>query len=88
MSIGDQLVSSIKTIVMMNERINTLTAELKDTKAFASARLADHESRLTRIETIIEIARPDGAVLRITPGRAASPSRKLRDRSGGDEPAD
>jgi hypothetical protein len=33
----------------------------------AEAKLADHESRLTRIETIIEIAKPDGSTLRIAP---------------------
>jgi hypothetical protein len=31
---------------------------------------ADHEKRLTRLETIIEITRPDDAVLRIAQGPA------------------
>jgi hypothetical protein len=34
-------------------------------KAQVERQIADHEKRLIRLETIVEIARPDGAVLRI-----------------------
>ncbi len=67
MSITDRILSGLKTVVLIEERVTTLSAAIKELKGTAEAKLADHESRLTRIETIIEIAKPDGSTLRIAP---------------------
>jgi hypothetical protein len=64
-SITDRILSGLKTVVLIEERVTTLSAAIKELKGTAEAKLADHESRLTRIETIIEIAKPDGSTLRI-----------------------
>jgi len=67
MSLGDRVLGGLKTIILIEERTKALDEVLKGLKAKVETGLADHEKRLTRIETIIEIARPDGAVLRLTP---------------------
>jgi hypothetical protein len=67
MSLADRVLSGLKTVVLIEERVTTLTTTLRDLKSTAEGRLNDHERRLTRLETIIEIARPDGATLRIAP---------------------
>lgn len=36
--------------------------------------MRDLDRRVVRLETIVEIARPDGAVLRIAPGNTDGPS--------------
>jgi len=64
-TLGDRVLGGLKTIILIEERTNALDDALKGLKAKIETGLADHEKRLTRIETIIEIARPDGAVLRI-----------------------
>jgi hypothetical protein len=66
-SFTDRILSGLKTVVLIEERVTSLSAALKDLKGFAEAKLANHEARLTRIETIIEIARPDGSTMRIAP---------------------
>ncbi len=38
-------------------------------KALAKGVVEDHQSRLVRLETIVEITRPDGGVLRLAPKR-------------------
>ena len=67
MSFGDRILSGLKSIVLIEERTKALDEVLKSLKGKVEGSLADHERRLTRLETIIEIARPDGAVLRIAP---------------------
>jgi hypothetical protein len=64
-SLGDRILSSLKTIVLIEERTKTLDEAFKGLKAKIDHSLADHEKRLTRLETIVEITRPDGGVLRI-----------------------
>ena len=44
-----------------------ISAKINELKGNAEAKLSNHETRLTRIETIIEIAKPDGSTLRIAP---------------------
>lgn len=51
----------IARLAALGERITVLTDSLKG----VLAKVEDHEKRLTRLETVIEIARPDGTVLRI-----------------------
>jgi len=67
MSLGDRVLGGLKTIILIEERTKALDDVLKGLKTKVEAGMADHEKRLTRIETIIEIARPDGAVLRLAP---------------------
>ena len=67
MSFGDRIIACLKTIVLIEERTRTLDETLKNVKRIAETSLLDHEKRLIRIETMIEIARPDGGVLRIAP---------------------
>jgi hypothetical protein len=47
-------------------------ALLDDNISKVQTKLEDHEKRLVRVETIIEIARPDGSTLRILPGASSS----------------
>jgi hypothetical protein len=67
MSFTERVLDGLKKVVLIEERISTLATTLHDLKSAAEHRLADHERRLTRLETIIEIARPDGTTLRIAP---------------------
>jgi predicted component of type VI protein secretion system len=68
LSFGERLLGSLKTIVLLEERNKLLDEALRSLKAKVETTLADHEKRLTRLETIVEITRPDGGVLRITRG--------------------
>lgn len=70
MSLGERILSGLKTVVPSEERVSALASSLATLRGATEAKLANHETRITRIETMIEIARPDGAVLRIAmPGR-------------------
>jgi hypothetical protein len=48
-------------------------ALLADNIGKLQSKVEDHEKRLVRVETIIEIARPDGSTMRILPGGASAP---------------
>ncbi len=48
-------------LAALGERVSTLT----DGVRALAKRLEDHQARLVRLETIVEIARPDGVVLRV-----------------------
>ena len=50
-------------LAALSERVTTLTDGVKS----LARRVEDHQTRLVRLETIIEIARPDGAILRLAP---------------------
>jgi len=43
-------------------------ALLADNLSKLQTKLEDHEKRLTRVETLIELTKPDGTTLRILPG--------------------
>jgi len=47
-------------------------AMLADNLGKLQSKVEDHEKRLTRVETLIELTKPDGTTLRILPGRASS----------------
>jgi hypothetical protein len=66
-SFTDRILSGLRTVVLIEERVTSLGAAVAALKGTAEAKLANHEARLTRIETIIEVARPDGHTLRIVP---------------------
>jgi hypothetical protein len=67
LSFSDRILSGLKTVILIEERVTTLSAAIKELKTAAETKLADHEARLTRLETIIEIVKPDGGTLRIAP---------------------
>jgi len=84
MSLADRILSGLKTVVLIEERVSTLASSLATLREATEAKLANHETRLTRIETLIEIARPDGAVLRIAlPGQPSVPGTPGRDEKDG-----
>lgn len=66
---GDAL-AAVKSVILIDERVQGLTGKMD--------RIADElrhmSARLTRLETIIEIARPDGAVLRVAAAPVQPPS--------------
>jgi len=66
-SFGDRVLAGLKTIVLIEERAKALDELLKAVSAKVEAGLADHEKRLVRLETVVEITRPQGGVLRIAP---------------------
>ncbi len=67
MSLGDRILGGLKTIILIEERTKALDEVLKGLRTRVETGLNDHEKRLVRLETMIEIARPDGTVLRIAP---------------------
>jgi hypothetical protein len=67
MNLSDRIISGLKTMLLIQEQVGRLEASQKHLQDAFNTKIADHERRLTRIETIIEIARPDGAVLRFAP---------------------
>jgi hypothetical protein len=67
MSFTDKVLAGLKTIVLLDERLTALSQTVKDLKSTTDPKLNNHESRLTRLETIIELTRPDGTTLRLTP---------------------
>ena len=52
MSLLSEIIRYGKDIVLLGERVDALIAEHKQT----SSRIADHERRLIRIETLIELS--------------------------------
>jgi hypothetical protein len=72
MSVADRIFSGLKTVVLIEERVSRPGSSVDALKDATESKLANHETRLTRIETLIEIARPDGSGLRIAaPGEAS-----------------
>jgi hypothetical protein len=58
----DSLLGSIRRIIMMEAKLLDLADGLKD----LSRRVVDHEGRLIRIETIIELSRVSAAAPRLS----------------------
>ncbi|MBI1216457.1 MAG: hypothetical protein GC185_11655 [Alphaproteobacteria bacterium] len=72
MSLGDSILGGLRSIVLIEERLQRLNESLANLRREAVAAVADHEKRLIRLETIIELHRPDGTTLRIaSPGGGA-----------------
>ena len=67
MSFTERILNTVKTVILLEERLTKLTKNVDDLKSKSDQALSDHESRLTRLETIIELTRPDGTTLRLTP---------------------
>jgi hypothetical protein len=73
MGFADRILSGLKTVVLIDEGVTSLAATTKDFEVLAESKLADHDRRLTRRETIIEIARPTAQRCGLRP-----PNRTLR----------
>lgn len=67
MSFSDRIVAALKTMLLIQEQVTRLETSQRALQSVVSAKMEDHDRRLTRLETIIEIAKPDGAVLRLAP---------------------
>lgn len=65
MSLYGEAVAAIRSVILIDERVQVVMAKVD--------RLTDEvramKERLVRLETLVEIARGDGAVLRIAGGR-------------------
>ena len=59
----------IARLAALSERVTTLTDGVKG----LAARVENHQGRLVRLETIVEITRPDGGVLRLASEGKADP---------------
>ncbi|MBV8457586.1 MAG: hypothetical protein JO122_13335 [Acetobacteraceae bacterium] len=53
----------ITRLAALGERLTVLSDGIKT----VLGKVEDHERRITRLETIVEIVRPDGTTLRIAP---------------------
>jgi len=69
MSLYGDAMAAIRSIVLIDERVQSVMGKV-DRLADEVRRMAD---RLTRLETIVEIARPDGTVLRIASSQPGEP---------------
>lgn len=70
MSLYGDAAGAIRSIILLDERVQSVTIKV-DKLADAVRNMAE---RLVRLETIVEIARQDGTVLRIA-ARPDNPSR-------------
>jgi predicted component of type VI protein secretion system len=67
MTLSDRIVAGLKTMLLIQEQVARLESSQRNLADALRTKIEDHEKRLTRMETIIEIARPDGSVLRFAP---------------------
>ena len=63
MSLYGEAVAAIRAIVLLDERLQSLTTKVDK----LADEVRDLATRMVRLETIVEIARADGAVLRLLP---------------------
>lgn len=63
MSLYGEALAAIRSIVLLDERLQSLTGKVDK----LADEVRDLGTRVVRLETIVEITRPDGAVLRIAP---------------------
>jgi len=61
MSTIKDILDGLRTTIELNGKVASVGAAVSD----LTKEMRDLDRRLVRVETIIEIARPDGAVLRI-----------------------
>lgn len=67
MSLYTEALSALRSIILVDERVRTLAIKLDS----LALEVLDIKERLVRLETIIEVTRPDGATLRLIPRRDA-----------------
>jgi hypothetical protein len=71
MSLYGDAVTAIRSIILLEERIQSLTGKIDK----LSDEVRQFSERLTRLETVIEITRPEGSVLRLVPPPSEPPRR-------------
>lgn len=62
MSLYGEAMAAIRSVILLDERVQAMTKKVDK----LADDVRDTKDRLVRLETIVEIARPDGGVLRIT----------------------
>jgi hypothetical protein len=69
MSLYSEAIAAIKSVILIDERVQSVARKLDR----LTDEVRDMKDRLIRLETMIEISRGDGAVLRIArvPGRGS-----------------
>lgn len=63
MSLYGEALSAIRSIMLLDERLQSLTGKVDK----LADEVHDMGTRLVRLETIIELTRSDGAVIRLSP---------------------
>ena len=69
MSVVKDILDGLKTAIELNSKVISVGNAVER----MATDVRDIDRRLVRVETIIEIARPDGATLRITPPTGEKP---------------
>jgi hypothetical protein len=64
MSLYGEAIAAIKSVILIDERVQSVAKKLDK----LANEVRDMKDRLIRLETVIEIVRADGGVLRISPG--------------------
>jgi hypothetical protein len=77
MSLYSDVLATVKSAILIDEHLQRLSGKVDR----MADELREMSTRLTRIETIIEIARPDGSVLRIAPDLKKPPRRSVTKRT-------
>lgn len=63
MSLYGEALAAIRSIMLLDERLQSLTGKVDK----LADEVHDMGTRLVRLETIIELTRQDGAVIRLSP---------------------
>ncbi len=71
MTLSDRIIAGLKTMLLIQDQVTRLEVSQLHFQDALRGKTEDHERRLTRLETIIEIAKPEGTILRIAPARPA-----------------
>lgn len=61
MSLYSEALTALRSIILVDERVRSLAGKLDQ----LAIEVRDIKERLVRLETIIEVTRPDGATLRL-----------------------
>ena len=70
MSVLKDILDGVRTTIELNGRVVAMAGSVER----LATDVRDIDRRLVRVETIVEIARPDGAVLRIAPTERPDPA--------------
>jgi hypothetical protein len=70
MSTISDILAGLKTAIELNSKVISVATAVQR----LATDMRDVDRRLTRVETIIEITRTDGSVLRLTPTSSEDPS--------------
>jgi hypothetical protein len=68
LSVYSGAIGAIRSIILIEERMNALSRRVDE----MADEMRHLSTRLTRLETIVEIVRPDGSVLRVAADKPRS----------------